>query len=274
MDSFKQPVVVVQFIRVLQQIAIGYFIAFLIMSFGLKGQVIGVIVLLGGHTLAYWLHGGNEAWEMVNCDVNVGRQIDRWMHQPFADNGYDNILKPSRGYYVAFNAVSSAATILIGVLIGGLLKSPRSPGAKALAILAIGGALFASGLLLEQWLPMVKKIWTASFALYAAGCTCGMMFVFYALIDVLGIAFWAWPFVVVGVNSIFIYFSSGILDETIRNLLKPFTTVPLRNSERGNRCCWRPLLRSCNGSFASSSIDAESFSKCDGPRCTSGRREA
>jgi heparan-alpha-glucosaminide N-acetyltransferase len=229
MDSFGRDRVTVQFIRVLQQIAIGYFIAFLVLRTGPPGQAIVALLLLAAHTLAYWFSaGGPAAWDYAYREVNIGRSLDQAMHEPFVMLGYPDIMPLSKGFYVTFNAVSSAATILIGVLAGELLRRPFAQKTKALALLVGGAVLFGTGLLLEQWVPMIKRLWTASFALYAAGWTCWMMCLFYTVIDIAGWRGWAWPLVVVGVNSIFIYVSAGLLNGTIRNVLKPFVSEPLR----------------------------------------------
>ena len=63
MDSFTKNHVYIQFIRVLQQIAIGYLIAFLFLHLGPIGQAAGVVALLGGHTLAFWWDGGDQAFD-------------------------------------------------------------------------------------------------------------------------------------------------------------------------------------------------------------------
>src|SRR5213075_2749744 len=53
--------------------------------------------------------------------------------------------------------------------------------------------------------PMIKKLWTASFAIFAAGWTCWLLAIFYAIIEGLAFKAWAFPFVVVGMNSIAMY---------------------------------------------------------------------
>ncbi len=208
----------------------------------------GVLLLLAGHTLLFWWYGDGtqnwspNAWEWSNRETNVGRIIDIRLHEFFAGLGglaNADIFSPSKNHYVTINAISSAGTILIGVLAGELLKGRLSSGSKAGLLLLAGSALIVTGLLLGgagifapgqlpepllgRSLPMVKKLWTASFALYAAGLTCWMMLFFYVVIDMIGWRGWAFPFVVVGVNSIFIYFSSGVLGGTLKGLLKPFT---------------------------------------------------
>jgi heparan-alpha-glucosaminide N-acetyltransferase len=202
MDSMSKNVPTIQFIRVLQQIAIGYVIAFFVLPLGPRGQAVAVIALLAGHTFAYSWYGGSSAWDVTNNEANFGWALDQRMHAPFAAMGYPEIMPLSRGHYVTFNAVSSAATILIGVLVGEMFRGPWLPKKKALTLFVAGAAGVGLGLLAEQCgVLRVKRLWTASFALFAAGCTCWMMLIFYYLIDIVGWRGWAWPFVVVGVNS-------------------------------------------------------------------------
>jgi heparan-alpha-glucosaminide N-acetyltransferase len=261
MDSFQQPQLVIQFIRVLQQIALGYFIAFLFLHLGPKGQATGALLLLAGHTLLFWWYGdgaqnwSRNAWEWSNRDTNVGRIIDLRLHEFFTAQGDREVFAPSKNFYVTINAISSAATILFGALAGELLKGRFSSGRKAGLLLLAGGVLAVAGLLLGgagifapghlpepmlgRWLPMVKKLWTASFALYAAGLTCWMMLFFFVVIDMIGWRCWAFPFVVVGVNSIFIYFSSGVFTGTLKGLLKPFIFHSL--DAQGSLGPWGPV---------------------------------
>lgn len=240
MDSFGRNSVEIQFIRVLQQIAIGYFLAFFFLHLGWKGQMLGVVLLLGVHTAAFWFDGGSHAWDFTNRADNFGYKLDISIHQFFMNLGLLDVWNPSRGHYAAFNAVSSGATILMGVLVGELLKSPLSSTMKAGWLLVAGGALLGGGMLLADWMLPVKRIWTASFALEAAGWTCWMMLFFYAVIDVIGFRAWAFPFVVVGMNSIFIYFCAGTMKGTIQNLLKPFTYQALRDLGP-----WQPVVNAC-----------------------------
>lgn len=228
MDSYGNNGVTIQFIRVLQQIAIGYFIAFLVMHLGPRGQAVAAIALLAGHTFAYWYYGGDGAWRLENRDSNFGRDLDRRMRLPFAGMTWPDILPLSRGSYVTFNAISSAATILFGVLAGELLRSRRSSAMKVLVLSIAGAVGIYFGQQLAYYIPVVKRLWTASFAIYAAGWTSLMMLAFYLVIDIIGFRRWAWPFVVVGVNSIFIYFASDILNQTIHKVLNPFTFYPLK----------------------------------------------
>ncbi len=218
LDSYPLGFVQVQFIRVLQQIAIGYLIAFLVLHLGPAVQAVTVVFLLGGHTAAYLLYGratGHDPWTAPPLEPgtyldNVGTFLDSYLHLPL-----------SPGHYVTFNAVSAAATILLGVLAGELLRSSLSPRQKVLAMVGAGLAGWGLGWALsggDGWLPvsfaplvpMIKRLWTSSFAVYAAGWTFLMLAGFYFVIEVLRLRAWSFPLVVVGMNSIAIYVAASL----------------------------------------------------------------
>jgi heparan-alpha-glucosaminide N-acetyltransferase len=266
MDSFGQDRPVVQFIRVLQQIAIGYFLAFFVLHLGPKVQALTAVLLLVGHTAAFLWYGGIGTDGPWQRDANVGTAIDQSIHAFFVSLGLPSIWPPSTGGnalgvlcvagtgaaphiwppggggYVVINAISSTATILFGVLAGELIRGRLTPGAKALVLSVCGVGGILAGLVLENWVPMVKRIWTATFAVYAAGWTALFMAFFYVVIDIFRARRWSWPLVVVGMNSIFIYFCSGVLTGTIRSLLKPFTNEPLQRLLGSDYERWAPVV--------------------------------
>jgi predicted acyltransferase len=125
------------------------------------------------------------------------------------------------------NAVSSAATIVCGVLVGELLRGKLSSSRKLLVLCAAGAAGLALGYAASPWVPLVKKIWTASFGVFALGWTLLLMAAFYAVIDGLHWRRWAFPFVVVGLNSIAIYVLASTLRPAVGSALKPFVQQPL-----------------------------------------------
>ena len=52
---------------------------------------------------------------------------------------------------------------------------------------------------------IVKSLWSSSFVLSAAAYSTAMLAIFYHIIDVWGLKKWAFPFMVIGMNSITIY---------------------------------------------------------------------
>src|SRR5262249_34492595 len=162
-------------------------------------QAFVAILILVGPTLLFGGVGGSGEGGPWEPGHNVGTRVDAALHLPL-----------SKGHYVTLNALSSTATILFGVLAGRLLRSGASCWLKLGVVVLAGAGGLLLGLELTEWVPMVKRIWTASFAVYAAGWTCLMLAAFFAVCDMLGWRAWAFPFFVVGMNSIAIYVSAGI----------------------------------------------------------------
>lgn len=228
LDWYSSSQLTFQLIRVLQQIAIGYLIAFAVLPLGPKVQGVTAILLLVGHTAAFMVYGQLEGIAPWHRELNVGRQIDLKLHEIL---GY----QLSTGYYVTFNAISSAGTILMGALAGELLKSPGSQARKVTVLLGAGSFALAVGWALSGgggWIPfsftpsvpMIKRLWTASFALFAAGWTILLLAAFYLVIDVLNWRWWSFPFVVVGMNSIAMYVIAELFRSDARrfaNLIVP-----------------------------------------------------
>ena len=67
------------------------------------------------------------------------------------------------------------------------------------------GRGFVLGLALQPFNPMVKRLWTDSFTFFSTGWVILMLVAFYWIIDVKQVKRWAFPFLVLGMNSIFIY---------------------------------------------------------------------
>lgn len=183
------------FIRVLQQIAIGYVFTYFVLGRSrlVQGGVAAVILI--GYA-AFWVlnpwNGPDGPWAMGG--ENVGRMFDRWM-----------LGRNYTGYYVGLNAIPATANMIFGVMAGQTLLHGRSP-LRAVAELAVGGLVgFLLGFAVSPLVPLVKRIWTPSFALFSAGCTTILLAWFYWVIDVLGFKRWAFPLVVVGMNSIAAY---------------------------------------------------------------------
>lgn len=108
--------------------------------------------------------------------------------------------------------IPAIATALLGILAGTLLReSEMKPILKALALLALGAALAAAGFQWDATFPIVKKLWTSSFVLVAGGCSMMLLGLFYLIIEVIGLRFWAWPFVWIGTNAITLYLLSNLM---------------------------------------------------------------
>ncbi|HEX2750527.1 MAG TPA: hypothetical protein VHM91_21150, partial [Verrucomicrobiales bacterium] len=176
-------------------IAIGYVLAFFVAEKSWRMQAVTAAGILIGWTLLWifnpW-NGPGGPWAMEG--ENIGRAFDRWM-----------LGRNYTGYYVGLNAIPATATILFGVMAGGLIRKGL-PHGRTLAILFCSGlGALALGLVVSPWLPLIKRLWTPSFAVYAGGWTTLILALFYWVIEVRGKRRWAFPLVVVGMNSIAAY---------------------------------------------------------------------
>jgi predicted acyltransferase len=105
-----------------------------------------------------------------------------------------------------------AASVLIGVLAGHLLRSARSARDKCLLLSASGLAMVAAGLIWSFWFPIIKLLWTSSFVLVTGGISCLLLAAFYAVIDVAGYRKWAFAFIVIGMNALAVYMATILFD--------------------------------------------------------------
>ncbi|GAB3003899.1 DUF5009 domain-containing protein [Cyclobacterium sediminis] len=121
--------------------------------------------------------------------------------------------KLSGGGWVAINCLPTAAHTLWGAMCGKILLSSRDNNLKikylvwaGLIGLAFGYALDWSGIT-----PIIKRICTSSFVLASGGWAILVLAFFFWLIDVKKVNQWPFMFIVVGMNSIFIYLFANLL---------------------------------------------------------------
>jgi len=183
---------VLQLINVLSQIAFGYMICFFIMRIQFRYQVAVAVVMLAGFWALFTIFPGPDGpWSKTG---NIGALIDLKVL------GYNY-----SGYYTTINFIGNAVTILFGCWAGMLVRTPRSHAYKLKVLAGCAAAGFALGLALEPFNPMIKRLWTCSFTFFSAGWVILMLIAFYWFIEVKHVKKWAFPLVVVGMNSIFIY---------------------------------------------------------------------
>jgi predicted acyltransferase len=144
-------------------------------------------------------------------------------------------------YTWILSGMTFAATTLLGVQAGHLLRSRLAPISKVLVMTLIGllcllaGWFWANpqlGPVSLDWLqfPIVKHIWTSSMVLWAAGWSYLLLAVFYLLIDVAGRSRWAFPFVVIGMNAITIYVVYHLV--SVRDIAEPLIGGLARHAYR------------------------------------------
>jgi heparan-alpha-glucosaminide N-acetyltransferase len=189
-----------------------------------------------------------------NKNTNFAAEADRVFLNKFPRK---EIYRFDDGYQT-LNFVPSMATMLFGVVAGVLLRGMWTMAAKFWTLLAWGISFLAVGLALDHTLwpnwfpnfsaglpkitdptptidagfgrpftdrtwtvcPVVKKIWTPTWTIFSTGWTLILLAAFYGVIDGIGWKKWAFPFVVVGLNSITIYLLSNMTGGWITTNLK------------------------------------------------------
>jgi len=223
----------------LTQIGLGYGFLYLLALRPVRDQWIALGALLAGYWLAFalWpLPGADFDWTRTGVttgdpgllpgfaahwskNTNPAWAFDVWFlnlfprEAPFAFN---------KGGYATLSFLPTLGTMILGLLAGEVVRDGRPAGAK-LRWLVIAGVLgIAAGWLLGALgvCPVVKRIWTPAWVLASGGVCFLTLAAFYAVIDVRGWRRWAFPLVVIGMNSIAAYLMEWLFPNFIRDALK------------------------------------------------------
>jgi predicted acyltransferase len=112
--------------------------------------------------------------------------------------------------------------MIFGLLAGELLRGPSSAAGKLQRLLVYGAAGIALGAVLHVAgiAPLVKRIWTPSWAVFSAGWAAVFLALFYHVVDVRGWRRWTLPFLVVGMNSIAMYVIVHVAEGFLRDAFR------------------------------------------------------
>ena len=225
------------FPNVLAQIGLGYVFLTLLVGRGWKIQLgaIGVIAVatwaafaltpIAGPTTDYKALGVNDPgqilggfWAHWNMGANFAASFDQWFlnlfprEKPFVFNS---------GGYQTLNFVPALITMILGLMAGENLRSDKTSGEKLSWLLKAGGICLILALLTGTTIcPVIKKLWTPSWAFYSGAVVLWAFALFYWVIDIKGHKAWTFPLVVVGMNSIAIYVAYQLTAGWIRSVGK------------------------------------------------------
>jgi heparan-alpha-glucosaminide N-acetyltransferase len=223
----------------LSQIGLGYPLLYLIANLRWRDQWIAFALLEIGYWLAFalyplpgpgfdyasvdvqpgWPHLMNGFAAHWNKNSNLAWAFDTWFlnlfprAKPFVDND---------GGYATLSFIPTLATMVLGLFAGRVLRDERPPLKKIRFLMVAGLISLVAGEVIG-WLgicPVVKRIWTPSWVLFSGGWCFLLLAGAYTIIDYKRIGRWAFPLVVVGMNSIAAY--------CIAHLFEDFVQVALR----------------------------------------------
>ena len=223
----------------LSQIGLGYGILFLLGFRPMRDQWIALALILAGYWAAFalypvppdfdyarvgvsaeWLqeHGQTGFAAHWNKNSNLAWAFDTWFLNLFSRAG---LFEFNGGGYTTLSFIPTLGTMILGLIAGGVIRSERPPLAKVRWLLIAGVIGLVSGAVIGRLgiCPVVKRIWTPSWTLYSGGWCFLLLAGFYVIIDIIGFKFWAFPWTVIGMNSIAAYGMAHLFDAFVfRNL--------------------------------------------------------
>ena len=212
----------IRYVSVLGRIGVTGFLATLILLNTTSWR--GIVYWLTGILIFYWLallfipvpgYGagdlsmeGNMATH-INSIIVPGRMVSG--NGIYDENGF-------------FQHIPATGLVLMGTLAASILRNQWLESRKIIGLIGAGVIAIIIGVLWNFHFPINKHLWSSSFILVSGGISFLFMALFYGVIDVWGFKKWAFPFKVIGLNSIFIYMASGLIDfgYTSRYLLNGF----------------------------------------------------
>ena len=161
--------------------------------------------------LAHWNLNRNAAWAFDHWFLNLFPRMRPWV-------GYS-------GGYNTLNFIPTLANMILGLIAGTWLRqASRQPRSlwivKRLLLVGVGGIALGLGLHYLNICPLIKKLWTPSWMLFSGGCSCLFMAAFYYIMDVKYYQRWAFPLIVIGMNSLAMYLLFHTIDEFLAETLE------------------------------------------------------
>lgn len=194
---------------VLGQIGIGYFFASLI-----------VIYSRSFRSRIIWLLGILVGFGIVHLLIPVPGFGAGILTPEGSMNAYiDQMLLPGRLHGGTFDpegilcSLSATGITLMGTIAGNILRKRQTTDWQKIGyMVATGVGLIVLALAFSSFYPIIKKCWTSTFNMLAGGISFLLLAFFYLIIDHWKFRAWAFYFRVIGMNSIFVYLFTRIID--------------------------------------------------------------
>ena len=208
------------FSNTLQAIAAGYVLSLIpVLKLKWRGHLIYALSLLVVFWAAMqWISvqgfGGGDWSSEKNLAEGIDRLVlGRWRDQAtLGDNG-QVIFSPTYAYTWILSSLGFAATVMLGVLAGDILRSELAPW-RRVAVFVLAGIVCAGGgwALHGLGVPVIKHIFSSSMVLVAAGYSFLLLAVFYVYCDILQLRRGMGVFLLFGQNALLLYIVGEICD--------------------------------------------------------------
>jgi predicted acyltransferase len=186
----------------LQPIAIAYLVASYLTGRSVKLQIGVGVGILAGYALLLAMVGSPTIYAgTYEKNHNLVTAFDELVLGRSNRDGWGTLL----------SMIPTIANTLVGLLIGQVLMTGATAGAKLRVLALTGFGCLAAGFALSPVVPIIMKLWTTSYALVTIGWASVFFSVFYWVIDLRGWRRWAFPFVVIGVNALAAYLLNTII---------------------------------------------------------------
>ena len=208
----------------LTQIGLGYPFLFILGFCSQRVQLTALLVILIGYWGAFalyplpdatfdylsagvapdWAHNLEGFAAHWNKNTNFAWAFDTWFlnlfprESPFTNNS---------GGYSTLSFIPTLGTMILGLFAGNVLKAATVPKERIELFVVTGLGLLALGTLLHFTgiNPIVKRIWTPAWTIFSGGWCFLILAFLYGLIDIANYKKWAFPLMVIGMNSIAAY---------------------------------------------------------------------
>ena len=187
----------------LQPIAVASLVAFLLAPKSWKFQaVVGASILVGYLLLLALVPVPGVGSVSYRQGANLVYAVDKALlpHR----TGEAVFLE---GWGTILSTIPTISTTILGLLFGGLLRSRQTVRRKMTIIGMTGLGGLVAGYAVSFFVPIVMKMWTASYGILSASWAALMFLLFYWIVDALGHRKWAFVFVVIGMNALAVYLS-------------------------------------------------------------------
>jgi len=232
---------------VLQRIALAYFFAsFIVLRFDVKGIVNISFILLVGYWITLMAYGWYSGQDPYALKTNLILVVDQFLLGESHLYGGTGIQFDPEGL---LSTIPSVVTVLIGFLVGTMIKTTNDHEDNAQRMAVLGSLLIIIGWLWGFIFPINKQIWTSSYVLYTGGIAIILLAGLIWLVDIKKINWWTKPFVILGSNAIFLYALSSIWVKILLKISFELEGKMISGYSYFYKTIFQPLAGNINGSL-------------------------